>query len=224
MRRLCRFKTALVLLTGLACGCGSSVGDPAVLRFERFDNTGITQADSVRENSADVDVEGNLCLSGGTITPEPFTQTVINATFTNEEKSDIRLNRYRLFLPKIGNADSGLGDFLEFSVSANIPGGRCSNADIRCAVDADCSAAGGGISTANCLHGETTVHSLLLFDFLTKALLDKPNFLGIAANMTITFFGSDDAEREFETSASYVVTFDDFNNCPSSSGGGAGSS
>ncbi len=222
MRRLCSFKTAMVLLVVLACGCGSNAGDPLVLRFEHFDGIGLTQADSVRANSADVDVEQGLCISGGTITAEPFTQTVINATFTNEEASDIRLNKYRLYLPKIGNADSGLGDFLEFNISANLAGGRCSTVEIPCAVDADCTAASGGSTTANCLHSPTTVPSLLLFDFVTKALLDKPNFFGIATNVTITFFGSDDAEREFETSTNYVVTFADFDNCPASSGGGAG--
>lgn len=222
MRRLCRFKTAMVLLVGLACGCGSNAGDPLVLRFERFDGIGLMQADSVRANSADVDVEQDLCRSAGSITVEPFTQTVINATFTNEEASDIRLTKYRLFLPKIGNSDSGLGDFLEFDISANLPGGRCSTADIKCAVDADCATSGSTGSTANCLHSATTVTSLLLFDFVTKALLDKPNFFGIATNVTITFFGSDDAEREFETSTNYVVTFADFNSCPASTGGGAG--
>ena len=223
MRRLCRFMTAMAVLAGLACGCGSNAGDSLVLRFLRFDNTGITQADAVRENSADVDVEQDLCLSGTTITAEPFTQTVINAVFINEEAADIRLNRYRIALPKIGNQDSGLGDFIEQNVTVNLPGGRCVGMDIPCATSADCAATGGGGSASICLHTETTVHALLLFDFVTKTQLDNPQFFGISTDLTITFFGSDDANRDLETSANYVVTFGDFNNCPTSGGGGAGS-
>jgi hypothetical protein len=216
MRRLYRSVMAGGLLAVLAGGCGSTAGDQLTMRFVRFDSIGLTQTDSVRQTSADVDVVQNICVSDTTATAEPFTETLINAVFVNEEAADILLERYRIYLPKIGNQDSGLGNFIEQTASRTLPGGRCSGEDRRCASNEDCLLAG-----ATCVHSETTVSSLVLFDFVSKELLDRPEFFGIATNMTVTFFGTDDADHSFETSASYVVTFGDFDNCPSTGTGGA---
>ena len=56
MQRLCGFITGTVLMTVLWSGCGStSNDDQLVMQFISFDNTGITQEDSVGETSAFVD-------------------------------------------------------------------------------------------------------------------------------------------------------------------------
>jgi len=185
-----------------------------VLVFLHFDNAGITQADAVRENSADVDIEPGLCLAGmgGTPTAEPFTQTIVNAVFRNEEASDIRLEGYTVdFGP-----DSGLPNSLKVfrgAISDTVEGGRCSTAaDRQCAVDADClsTATGGG---GTCFHSETTIRSLLVVDFDVKAQILPGTY-----NVFIEFFGSD-PNRSFQTTASYVMRFDNFDNCKTTTGG-----
>lgn len=98
MRRLCGFITGTVLMTVLWSGCGSTDrssggSDYLVFQFLRFDNTGITQTDSLRQTSADVDNLQDLCISGQTVTFEPFTNTTINAVFHNHEASDITLDK-----------------------------------------------------------------------------------------------------------------------------------
>ncbi len=216
MRRLCRSVTETAVLAALAWGCGSNAGDPLTLRFVGFTGIGLTQADSVRDASADVDVVPGACSTGevgGTTTAEPFTQTIINAVFMNEEAADITLQRYRIYLPPtINGVPTGLGEFIEQTVARNIPGGRCQNINRSCADDSDCGLAG---VLGSCVHSQTIVAGLVLFDFATKQLLDRQQFFGIASNVTIQFFATDDADQSFEVTTSYVATFGDFNNCPS---------
>ncbi len=215
MRRLCRSVTEMALLAALAWGCGSTAGDSLTLRFTGFNSLLLTQGDSVRETSADVDVVAGGCSTGevgATITAEPFTQTIINAVFINEEAADITLQRYRIYLPPtINGVPTGLGEFIEQTVGKNIPGGSCENITRSCATNDDCGVAG---VLGSCVHSSTIVGGLVLFDFATKQLLNRPQFFGVASNITIQFFGTDDANQSFEVTTSYVATFGDFNNCP----------
>src|SRR5512143_1583636 len=96
MRRLFGFMTGILLTAALSIGCGSTGNDDAlVLQFIRFDNTGLTQEDSVGETSADVDIVQDVCAvsDSGVPTYEPYTNTRINAVFHNYEASDITLNK-----------------------------------------------------------------------------------------------------------------------------------
>jgi hypothetical protein len=177
------------------------------LRFVRFDNSGITQADSVSETSAAVDIVQDACLSGGEVTPEYFTVTRINAVFRNEEAADLHLQRVVIGVgPNAGRAT------ITHQLSGDILGGRCSNIDQQCATDADCislSATGAG----SCVHSDTAISGILLFDFD-----DKAQILPGTYSVIITFSASD-AVDTFETSVDYVVTFEDFDNCSASAGG-----
>jgi len=183
-------------------GCGStSNDDELVLRFVRFDNTGLTQEDAVRDTSADVDIVQDLCQSGTTVTAEPYTQTVVNAVFENDEAADIQLERMHIDIgPTSGRAP------IDRAVHGTIVGGRCSTVERRCATDADCSVAGG--SPGICTHSQTTINGVLLFDFT-----DKAHVLPGTYNVAITFFGSD-ALQSFQVRTIYAVTFVDLNNCP----------
>jgi len=215
MRWVCRSVTALALLAALASGCGSTASDRLVFRFLNWDSTGLNQADSVRPASADVDVVPQLvCLSGGTAMSEPFTQTIINAVFQNEEASDIRLEGY---VVHFNDGRFGVGDG-GGSTTADIIGGRCTNnSDKQCADDTDCSLVG---ITGTCAHSQTTVSGLVLVDFAAKAAVQShPELWYVATSLTVTFFGSD-PNQSFETSAGYVVTFGDFDNCMTTTGTG----
>lgn len=208
MRWLCGRIVGVTLLVAVAAGCGSTSGndDVLVFHFLRFDNTGITQADSVGETSANVDIVQNVCLSGNTITAEPFTVTTINAVFRNEEAADMQLEQVVIDVgPKAGRAT------ITHQLSGDLPGGRCSNIDQQCASDADCISTT-STGTGSCVHTETTINDILLFDFD-----DKAHILPGTYSVIITFFASD-AVRSFQISTNYVVTFEDFNNCPSSTG------
>ncbi len=197
MRRLCG-GMGLALLMALSGGCGSTSGEDAlVFQFLNFDATGITQADSVRETSADVDNSQEFCLSG---LPEPFTQTIINAVFRNNEAADLHLNSMVIDL----GPNSGRGTITR-TIDGSIIGGRCSNIDQQCAFDSDCLAAGGVVGS--CVHTETTINGILLFDFDDKLATNTGTY-----NASITFFASD-SNHTFQTGTSYVVRFDNFNNC-----------
>ena len=226
MRRLSRLMTGVTVLAVLAGGCGSTGGlnggnDALVLQFIQWDNTGITQADSVGESNADVDVVQDLCPSGtgGAPTPEPFTQTLINAVLQNNEGSDIQLQHYST---EIGDPRLSQSDILDGTLTTNIPGGRCPTGN-QCFTDNDC---GSGV-VGSCQHSQTTVSGIVLFDFVGKEFiytvsLDHPEVLGQAIPLKVTFSGSD-PNRSFQITANYLVTFGDFDNCPSSSGGTGGS-
>jgi hypothetical protein len=221
MGRLSRLITVAVLVV-LAGGCGSTGGaggdDALVLQFIQWDNAGLTQSDSVGESSADVDVVQDLCPPFPPGTAEPFTQTEINAVFQNNEGSDILLQGYRT---EIGDPRLVQSNISNGHLSTNITGGRCSNGE-KCTTDRDCLFAG------MCLHSETTVSGIVLFDFVGKEViytvsLDHPDVLGQATPLKVTFFGSD-PNRSFQITANYTVTFADFDNCQAASGGGAGAS
>lgn len=207
MRWLCGTVTVVGLLT-LIAGCGGSADDDRlILRFISFNGVGIDQADSVRANSADVDVEPGICEvdDEGNLVFEPFTQTVVNALFLNEQSSDIRLERVVVDPgPRTGLAP------IEQTITANIPGGRCDNIpERRCTVNNDCFSED---EVGNCLHTETLVPGILLFDFLAKAAVN-PEIYGEATNVKVSFFGSDDTEDTFFVETGYPVTFANFDNC-----------
>ncbi len=77
------------------------------------------------------------------------------------------------------------------------------------------------------MHSQTTVTGIVLYDFVGKAVVatvsqQHADVLGQAIPLKVTFFGSD-PNRSFQTSANYLVTFGDYDNC-SMSGSGAGAS
>jgi hypothetical protein len=210
MWRLCGLTGGAMVFAALCVGCGStSNDDQLVMEFLRFNSVGIEQADSVRATSADVDIwPPETCPSG---LSEPFTQTIINAVFRNNEASDIMLNYLTVdFPPTSGRA------VVSHGLSGVLTGGRCSNVDKQCATDAECVSAS-STTPGSCEHTEMTVPGILLFDFDDKAHINPGTY-----TVTITFFGSD-PNRSFETSTNYAVRFDDFDNCPSGGGGAAGS-
>lgn len=206
MRRLCGFVMGTILMAALGFGCGSTGGDDQlVFQFLRFDNTGLTQEDSVRETSADVDIVLDLCDVGPPPIFEPFTNTTVNAVFRNHEASDLHLNRV-----VIDTGPTSQYGVITRNLSGNIPGGRCNGTDVPCALDADCGTTGG---VGACAHGDTTISAILLFD-----VFDKQHIATGTDNVEISFFASD-ANRSFEARTSYVVTFANFNNCGTSGGG-----
>jgi hypothetical protein len=216
----------LALLAAVWTGCGSSSEDNTVQQFISFTGEGITQADAVGANSADVDVYQSICVTGSADTApeaEPFTQTSVSAIFRNNEALDIQMQRYET------EVDTGYPELdqqlaINGSLSSTLIGGRCSNVDRQCSSSADCVALGGGLGT--CEHVDTTVPSLVLFDFVGKAAVatlaqEHPQVLGQSFPLRVTFFGKD-ATRSWHTSAGYNVTFGDYDNCKSDSGGDTG--
>jgi hypothetical protein len=200
-------------MTVLWSGCGSTDrssggSDYLIFQFLRFDNTGITQTDSVRPTSADVDNFQDPCISGQTVTAEPFTNTTINAVFHNHEASDITLDKVVIDVgPMSGLPNKGVITHL-VPGSAVIAGGRCINFDNQCGSDADCL----GIVGA-CVHTDTTISGILLFDVFEKSNIQDGTY-----GVRITFFGSD-PNQSLELSTSYTVTFADYDNCTKTGGG-----
>jgi hypothetical protein len=206
-------------------GCGSTTDDSGVagiggpqpglvMRFSRFDTTGLIQQDAVFPTSAQVDVTPSLCSADFFFTElefEEFTQTVINVAFINEERSDILLQGYTMHF---NDPELGIGD-QQYNVAALLRGRRCSNNLSRaCTVDSDCVIPGQMAASDTCDASETLVQGVMLFDFLTKQLLrGNPKLQGMATTVTLSFFGAD-PNRTFRANAAYVVTFDDFCNCP----------
>jgi hypothetical protein len=207
MRRLYGLMTGMLLVAAWSIGCGSTGNDDSlVLQFISFDNTGLTQEDSVGATSADVDIVQDLCSvsDSGVPTWEPFTNTRINAVFHNYEASDITLNRIVID----AGANSGI-PVVTHDFTAVVPGGRCTSVQRQCASDQDCQ---GG----TCVHTDTTVSGILLFD----VYLDKPHLLPGTFSVKISFFGTD-PNQSFEVRANYVVHFNDFDNCTATGGGAA---
>jgi hypothetical protein len=194
------------MLATIAAGCGSTGGEDAlVFQFVNFDGNGITQADAVRQSSADVDIVQDICPSG---LAEPFTQTVINATFRNNGAADLQLQQVVIDVgPTAGRAT------VSHLVSGDLRGGRCTNIDQQCSSDADCFSTSSSSGSGSCQHTETTISGLLLFSFD-----DKAHILPGTYSVTITFFASDSVHT-FQTSTNYVVTFADFDNCKVSTSG-----
>jgi hypothetical protein len=201
MRWLSMRMAGAALLAAVVGGCGSTSGDDAlVLEFVAFDGAGITQSDAVRETSADVDILQDTCPSG---LPEPFTQTLINATFRNNEAADLHLQQVVIAVGPSGSLAT-----ITHQIDGELRGGRCDNIDKQCAADADCVSVS-STTPGNCVHTETTISSILLFDFS-----DKQRFLSQPGtyNVTMTFFAFDTVHT-FETSTGYTVTFADFDDC-----------
>src|SRR5262245_34953871 len=141
MRRLCKTVMGGMLLAMLAGGCGSTDGsgdDRMVMRFVSFNGLGIEQEDAVTPSSANVDAVQDICESsgdtGGTVTAEPFTNTLINAVFRNEEADNIQLSGYNVHF---NDPATGLAD-ISGNLNTLLPGGRCSDTEQKCTSDADC--------------------------------------------------------------------------------------
>jgi hypothetical protein len=194
-------------------GCGVT---PLVFHVEGFNGNGLNQADAVGPTAAQVDVVQDLCGTAPPLTPERFTQTEINAVFSNHQALDIHLEAFSLH---VNDSRVGLGDFTG-TLTGTILGGRCSSqTDKTCAIDDDCVQAGQGTTSATCTHQLTTINGIVLFDFAAKAqVAGQPNAWGQALPVTITFFAAD-ATQSFQTSGGYLVTFVDFDNCSSTSTG-----
>jgi hypothetical protein len=200
----------VALVAAVVTGCGSTSGndDALVFQFVGFDSNGITQADSVRATSADVDVLQDCCVEaedGSCSDYESFTQTIINATFRNNEAADLHLQQVVIAVGPAGSVAT-----ITHQLGGVLPGGRCSNIDQQCSADADCISAS-STTAGSCVHTETTINGILLFDFS-----DKGFFLNRQGtyNVTITF-SAFDAVHTFQTSAGYTVTFADYDNCTS---------
>ncbi len=217
-----RWSWRVLLVTPLlAMGCGSTGGNDSLtfFRVTGFSGDGLTQADSIGATGANVDVFQGLCgLTSGNPTVEPFTQTEVNAVFDNLEKLDIQLDRY---VVHVNDPQIAIGDFTA-STTATIQGGRCvTQTDKQCAQDADCTVISGGTTTVGtCAHLPTTVSGLVLFDFVAKDQIKAQRQVwGQAVPVTITFFAHDLTDS-YETTGNYTVTFDNFDNCSTASGGG----
>jgi hypothetical protein len=199
-------------------GCGSDAGDRLVLSFERFTNEGITQADSVSDTHAEVDICPFLCDD---LTAEPYTQTSVGVVFINHEKADIRLESYSLLV-----SGSGIEEITR-PITAVIPGGRCDNISFQaCAVDSDCGIDG------HCFHTETTV-TILLYDFDFKqrvrlgqcpslvydeaqggyVIVNADAIIPQTLTALLTFTGIDDRNESYTVTAAYPSSFDNFNAC-----------
>jgi len=219
MRWLSRTVTGLALLATLSNGCGSTSSDRLVLIFEGWDGNGITQNDVVTSASANVDVVAHCCMLelNGSCLPQNFesiTPTLINATFRNNQASNIRLEGYTI---RFDNSLSGLSDIQVFPQGGikDLVGGRCSNlADRQCAIDDDCALAS---AVGSCEHSSTTVNGITLIDPSAKEHVN-PKVFGQTVPVTVTFFASD-PNQSFKTVAGYSVVFDDFDTCTSSTSG-----
>jgi hypothetical protein len=227
------FSGGLALVLGALVafgGCGDDRGgDELVLSFQGFTGDISEQEDAVGQNTADVDVCQDICVSGeGELTGEPFTDTRVGAIFVNQGKADITLESYTLSVFQDLNANgvrdpgepgSGVPD-MTFSASTLIPGGRCTdNPQEKCAFDSEC-------SSGSCLRQETTVE-LLLYDFTFKDLvkdgecpfdLTSGGFTGGSIvsqtyDAIIKFRGVDDANNGYNITESYNSTFANFDNC-----------
>jgi hypothetical protein len=215
------FRGALTFGIGLwlIAGCGNSSGeDELVLSLEGFTGEGIEQADGVSGATANVDVCQGLCTQGttGDIMVEDFTETLVNAVFVNRGKVDIRLESYTVEV-----MNSGLPK-IQRSISANIPGGRCTNnPEERCANDFECTLPG------LCRRQQTAV-PLLLYDLEFKKLaIDGQCFIDVNTGdinpgasviprnyeVVITFSARDQVQERRMISAGYSSTFSDFDNC-----------
>src|SRR5690242_2400455 len=98
MRRFYGWMVIGSVCVSLLGGCGSAGegrdGESALeLRLQQFNGDNITQADIVGANNAQIDVFQSLCVTqamggmgGPMITLEPFTETLINAVFRNDQK------------------------------------------------------------------------------------------------------------------------------------------
>lgn len=209
MMRVCRQAIAVVGLVGAltlaACGSTNSGGnsDNLVLAFIGFSDMNISQCDAVNPEVADIDLVQDECVSGGMSTPEPFTQTSATATLQNNEKLNITINSYTVDYQQTGVAP------ITQQTSQIVVGRRCSNnATVPCAVDSDCLSISGGAGT--CLASQSTIQ-VLLADFNTKAFL-LPD-IGNTVPLVVTFFGSDDANNDWQTQGTISATLEDFNNC-----------
>jgi hypothetical protein len=209
MRWLSKSMMGLGVLAILSVGCGSTAGDRLILRFIRWDTTGLpTQADQVTPAAANVDVVPDLCVNqtATNILPtcEVLTPTTINAVFENDQASDIQLQGYTVYVPGAGVAP------FTGQLGGTVVGGRCSNAMDRrqCSTDDDCTI---NNTPGTCTHTQTTIPGIVIFDCLSKAHVD-PRVFGSIQSMTVVFFGSD-ANQDFQTSAGYTVQFGDFCTC-----------
>jgi hypothetical protein len=228
MRRLCRLITGAASLTALVMGCGSTgQGDRLVFTFERWDTNSLSGNDVVLESSAQVDVSKDCCThaADGTCTTVDYTPTVINAVFRNQEAADMHLEEYAVQVNDSALAQAGRLGGPPTGPDTQIIGGRCSGSDTHCAVDADCVSSG---TAGSCVHTDTTVTGLLLFDLQAKDIVfqiacgadgicrtqdDNLQVLNRPVSITVTFFATDDATRSFEATANYTVTFSHINTC-----------
>jgi hypothetical protein len=97
-------------------------------------------------------------------------------------------------------------------ISARLIGGRCIGVDSerQCAIDSDC-----GV-TGICTHTETAVNVLLYdFDFKQRVRQGECPFdlESLTLDTDLTFSGTDETGERRTVSASYVATYDNFDNC-----------
>lgn len=214
----------LVALLGVA-GCGTGPGDESggssrlTMQFLGFNSEGIDQQDDVFATFAQVDVCKSLCEIGDIFTDivfEEFSVTAVNAVFINNGKGDILIDSYTVNI-----LDSGIDPFTR-RISAVLLGGRCSGNARGCASDFECGLQG------PCLHQESMVTGILLFDFGIKETI-IPGQCPVCDFATgecgggtkvpetfdviITFTGTDTSNERFTIPVGYVATFFDADNC-----------
>ncbi len=205
MRRACG-SAAVLLALGL-WSCGSTDDDEMVLSLIGFDDSGLTQCDTVGPGLAEVDVIQGLCSDseGEPGTPEPFTETSVNVTFENHQQLDITINSYTVEI-----LGTGVGEVTR-QVTQTVTGKRCANEPTRsCALDADCLV---GQAIGSCIPSASTV-VVLLADFTTKNLIIRdvePG--GKTLDVELRFFGSDVTRAQWQVRGSISARFDNFDNC-----------
>lgn len=220
MRWLRGISTIGLAMVLASCGSSGFDGpngtDQQVLTFLGFSGGEIQQADFVGSTSSDVDVCQGLCTSGSTggdVMAEIFTSTRAFATFLNNGKSDILIDRYTVAYPGTGVPDRTV------TVNQRITGGRCPNGR-SCATNLECGALGG------CTH-ETSGFEILLVPIPAKELLrsgDCPDLLTLTPGtiipetlpIEVRFSGSDATGERFNVSVGYEGVFGNFDNCDSS--------
>lgn len=213
MRKACRFITVVAAAAALLSACGSTTDEDAlVMSFHGFTGDGITQADQVHADLAEVDILQSCCsldLTTGLCTDvESYTETSANAVFQNNQQADIIIDRYEV---EIADPDAGVPRRERNAGSQVVTGKRCTtNPTQPCATDGDCAA---GLGLGICLPSESFVQ-VLLFDFSDKLLiLPRAEPFGATLPVNVRFFGRDLSGGEWRANVGYKARFDSFNNC-----------
>lgn len=228
---------SLIFVFG-AFGCGGSGfsgqnGDDALtMSFIQFNDTDITQEDSVIGTAAQVDVCPTICDFGvdgifGDEVFEAFTETFANAVFQNNGTADILLDSYTVSIVGAGIPPRTI------NTAALLPAGRCSNSPTtHCGLDNDCSIFGG--MAGQCDQTQVPV-GIVLVNFVEKELAKGDGVCpGVDPNtglptpgtvvpqnfqINVTFSGSDETGERFTVRTGLNGSFFDANNCDTSTGG-----
>ena len=153
---------------------------------------------------AQIDLIQDLCVSGSTETPEPFTETSATATLQNNQKLNITINSYAVEFLQHRRSDGQPGDYPDGSwQEMQQPHGAFLRSRFRLLRRSPAPAPAG--------LAPGTIQFSALADFTTKAFL-VPD-IGNTVDVVVTFFGSDGAGNWSTTQGTLAATLEDFNNC-----------